>query len=112
MRKWEKQAENDKLRYQEEMKNWVPMANPLDGRPQKKKKDPNAPKRNKSAYFLFSIESRARVKEENPDASFGDIARLISAEYKALSEEELEVWKEKATEDKRRYEAEMQAYQG
>lgn len=88
------------------------MAEPGGGRPKKAKKDPNAPKRNMSAYFLYSIDARPRVKEENPDASFGDIARLISAEYKTLSSDEVEVWKEKAAADKVRYEEEMRQYQG
>ena len=42
-------------------------------RKKKKKKDPNAPKRNMSAFFLYSNANRVRIKEENPDARFGDI---------------------------------------
>jgi len=71
-RKWEKKAEQDKLRYQEEMKHYIPMEDPTGGGRKKAKKDPNAPKRNMSAYFLYSIEARPQVKADNPDASFGD----------------------------------------
>ena len=39
----------------------------------KKNKDPNRPKRNMSAFFLYSNAHRERVKGENPDAKFGDI---------------------------------------
>ena len=39
----------------------------------KPKKDPNKPKRNMSAFFLYSNAHRVRVKEENADAKFGDI---------------------------------------
>jgi hypothetical protein len=39
----------------------------------KKNKDPNKPKRNMSAFFLYSNAHRVRVKEENADAKFGDI---------------------------------------
>jgi hypothetical protein len=42
-------------------------------RKKKAKKDPNKPKRNMSAFFLYSNTNRDRVKEENPDAKFGDI---------------------------------------
>jgi hypothetical protein len=35
------------------------------------KKDPNAPKRGLSAYMFFSQANRNKVKEENPEASFG-----------------------------------------
>ncbi|KAJ3008305.1 hypothetical protein HKX48_008657, partial [Thoreauomyces humboldtii] len=35
-----------------------------------KKKDPNAPKKALSGFMIFSQENRARIKEENPDATF------------------------------------------
>jgi len=93
------------MRYQEEMKHYVPAEDPTGGgggggKRKKQKKDPNAPKRNMSAYFLYSIDARPLVKEENPDASFGDIARLISAKFKALPDKERKIWEEKAVADK------------
>ena len=45
-------------------------------RRKKKKKDPNRPKRNMSAFFLYSNANRERVKGENPDAKFGDIVSV------------------------------------
>ena len=39
----------------------------------KKKKDPNAPKRGQSNFMFNSNEVQAKVKEENPDATFGQI---------------------------------------
>ena len=39
----------------------------------KKKKDPNKPKRNMSAFFLYSNANRSRVKEENPGIAFGQV---------------------------------------
>ena len=44
-----------------------------------KHKDPNKPKRNMSAFFLYSQAFRAQVKEENPDAAFGDIVSHSTA---------------------------------
>jgi hypothetical protein len=35
--------------------------------------DPNKPKRAMSAFFLYSQAFRTKVKEENPEASFGEI---------------------------------------
>lgn len=112
MKKWTKKAEQDKIRYQEEMKHYVPMEDPSGGGKRKKaKKDPNAPKRNMSAYFLFSVHIRPTVKEENPEASFGDIARIISAKYKALDvDTERKDWDAKAAADKVRYQAQMEVY--
>lgn len=43
----------------------------------KAKKDPNKPKRNMSAFFLYSNANRARIKEENPGIAFGSV---VSAE--------------------------------
>jgi len=35
--------------------------------------DPGKPKRAMSAFFLYSQGNRSRIKEENPEASFGEI---------------------------------------
>merc|ERR1711935_567084 len=111
MKKYVKKAEQDKIRYQEQMKHYVPMEDPTGGGKRKKaKKDPNAPKRNMSAYFLFSVHIRPTVKEENPEAAFGDIARIISAKYKVLKPDEREKWDSKAAADKERYQRDMEAY--
>jgi hypothetical protein len=42
-------------------------------RKKKPKKDPLKPKRNMSAFFLYSNANRERVKTVNPEAKFGDI---------------------------------------
>lgn len=65
-----------------------------------------------SAYFLYSIDARPLVKEENPDASFGDIARLISSKFKGLSDKERKIWEDKAAADKVRYDREMAEING
>ncbi len=109
LKKWIKKAEGDKSRYQEEMKDYVPMDEP-GGKRKKAKKDPNAPKRNMSAYFLYSMHARPQVKEENPEASFGEIARIISAQFKELSDKEKKKWEKKAADDKDRYQREMADY--
>merc|ERR1712038_1581604 len=104
-------ALEDKERYAREMENYVPPSDTEDDGPRKKKKkDPNAPKRNMSAFFLYSNDIRPTVKAENPDAKFGDIAKIISRQYKELSEREMEKYQKLAAEDKERYQREMQEY--
>jgi len=76
----------------------------------KKKKDPRAPKNPMSAYMQFSVANRAKVKEKNAEASFGDLSRLISTAYKALTEEGMEKYTKMAATDKERYTAEMEKY--
>ena len=43
----------------------------------KRSKDPNAPKRPMTAYFLFMGKKRAEVKNANPDFKAGDIAKEL-----------------------------------
>lgn len=43
-----------------------------DKKKRKTKKDPAAPKRGLSAYMFFSQDQRATVKEESPEATFGN----------------------------------------
>ena len=40
-------------------------------------KDPNKPKRNMSAFFIYSNANRARVKEQNPDIKFGRVVSVV-----------------------------------
>lgn len=91
------------------MKHYVPIEEE-GGRKKKAKKDPNAPKRNMSAYFLYSMFARPQVKNDNPEASFGSIARIISEQFKALPDKERKKWEKKAADDKERYQREMAAY--
>ena len=89
-----------------------------DERPKKKmkrkgssgSKDPNAPKRGMSAFMFFSNAMRSKIKAENPDFAFGDIAKEIGKQFKELSADDKKEWDEKAAKDKARYQAEMADY--
>ncbi|KAI8335098.1 non-histone chromosomal protein 6 [Chlamydoabsidia padenii] len=70
------------------------------------KKDPNAPKRGLSAYMFFSQANRNKVKEENPEASFGQLGKILGQKWKEMSDEEKKPYNEQAEKDKARYEAE------
>ncbi|CAG9464626.1 unnamed protein product [Pedinophyceae sp. YPF-701] len=81
--------------------------------PKKKKrakKDPNAPKRNMSAYLYYSAEMRDKLDVEKPGLSLTEKAKLIGARWKELKPEDKEPYEDKARKDKERYEAEMQEY--
>ena len=45
-------------------------------------------KRSANAYAFFTKKNRASIKEENPDATFGELASLVGSAWKTLSEEE------------------------
>lgn len=76
----------------------------------KKKKDPNAPKQNMSAFLLYCIATRNDFRAANPDLVFGDVTKLLSANFKALTAEERAAWDDKAATDKARYHKEMAEY--
>jgi hypothetical protein len=53
-----------------------------------KKKDPNAPKKEPTAYILFTKENRPSVKEANPDLEAKEITKLLSQMWKEKKEAE------------------------
>lgn len=79
-------------------------------------KAPQAPKRFKSAYMFFSTvkhpEIRARLGHNGAKEKTTAIAKLVSIEWKRLSQEERAIWEEKARQDKIRFEKEKNAYSG
>lgn len=77
----------------------------------KKAKDPDAPKRPLSAYMFFSQDQRATVKEDNPDATFGDLGKLLGAKWKEMSDSEKKPYTAKAEADKVRYESAKAGYE-
>ncbi|KAL1927345.1 hypothetical protein VTP01DRAFT_3974 [Rhizomucor pusillus] len=79
-----------------------------DGK-RRSKKDKSGPKRGLSAYMFFSQEQRPKVKEENPDANFGAIGKILGERWKNMTDEEKAPYNAKAEEDKKRYEAEKAA---
>ena len=42
----------------------------------KKKKDPNAPKGALSSFMYFSKAKRPEIKDDNPEASFGELVSI------------------------------------
>lgn len=41
-----------------------------------------------SAYMFFVQDYRERIKEENPDATFGEVGKLLGAKWKEMSDAE------------------------
>jgi len=80
------------------------------GRTEKKKKDPNAPKRGLSAYMFFANEQRDNVRDENPGISFGQVGKLLGERWKALNDKQRAPYEAKAAADKKRYETEKASY--
>lgn len=128
---WNQRAEADKARFLHELSNYVPppgydvkgdATTPLVTHTSTKRRsggitsaikttrDPNAPKRNMSAYLLYQNCMREQFKAHNPGMTFGQLSKYTSYMYKCLSAEEKQRWEAHAAQDKARYEAEMQNY--
>ncbi|XVE92953.1 hypothetical protein REPUB_Repub01dG0148500 [Reevesia pubescens] len=70
----------------------------------KKGKDPNAPKRPSTAFFLFLDDFRKSYKEANPDAKgVTRVAKEGGEKWKSMSEEEKKPYVDKAAELKAEY---------
>ncbi|XP_026048710.1 high mobility group protein B1-like [Astatotilapia calliptera] len=97
--KFEDMAKQDKLCYEREMKNYVPPK----GQKKKRFKDPNAPKRPPSAFFLFCADFRPKIKSENPGLSIGDTAKKLGEMWNSSSAEEKQPYEKKAAKLKEKY---------
>jgi len=79
-------------------------------KPQKKKKDPNAPKQPLSAYFLFSQEERLKVKAEHPNYSICEVAKELGRRWADMAPEVKQRYQQMAEEGRQKYDQDMAAY--
>uniref|UniRef100_A0A7S4HR37 HMG box domain-containing protein n=1 Tax=Odontella aurita TaxID=265563 RepID=A0A7S4HR37_9STRA len=108
-KKYEEMAKDDGARYKREMANYSASSDDSDAG-KKKVKDKNAPKKNKSSYMCFAAHIRPTVKEQNPKASFTELAKLIGEKWKNISDSEKQKYETMAKEDTVRYKREMKDY--
>lgn len=57
----------------------------------KKKKDPNEPQKPVSAYALFFRDTQAAIKGQNPNATFGEVSKIVASMWDGLAEEQKQV---------------------
>ena len=77
---------------------------------QKKVKDPNAPKRPMSAYFLFMNSVRPEVRKDNPEATIGEIAKIIGKMSGEIDADKKAKFDKDAAAAKKKWEVEKAAY--
>ena len=102
-------AEKDKVRYDREMASYTPPAGEGGGR-KRKKKDPNAPKRPLSAFFLFCHDERPSVKQVYPSYSIGEVAKELGERWSKVLPEVKQMYEQRVGKDKQRYEIEINNY--
>ncbi|KAM3850011.1 TOX high mobility group box family member 4-B-like [Diretmus argenteus] len=83
---------------------------PVGGKKGKKKKDPNEPQKPVSAYALFFRDTQAAIKGQNPNASFGEVSKIVASMWDSLAEEQKQVYKRKTEAAKREYLKALAAY--
>ena len=80
----------------------------------KKLKDPDKPKRTRSAFFYFSEEQRPRlmdkVRKGGGKVNIGTISKQLGSMWKALSPKKREKYDTLNKKDKSRYQDEMEVY--
>ncbi|CAH2041615.1 unnamed protein product [Thlaspi arvense] len=77
---------------------------------QKEESDPKKPKKPASSFLLFSKEARKNLMEERPGINNSTLNAFISVKWKELSEEERQVWNEKAAKAMEAYKKEIEEY--
>ena len=63
-------------------------AEPVKG---KKKADGDKPKRAPSPYIVFCTKKRPEIKAENPDASFGQLGKILGERWAKLTDAQKKV---------------------
>ncbi|XP_043118105.1 TOX high mobility group box family member 4-A isoform X2 [Puntigrus tetrazona] len=82
----------------------------LGGKKGKKKKDPNEPQKPVSAYALFFRDTQAAIKGQNPNATFGEVSKIVASMWDSLGEEQKQVYKRKTEAAKKDYLKALAAY--
>ncbi|XP_051553110.1 thymocyte selection-associated high mobility group box protein TOX-like isoform X1 [Myxocyprinus asiaticus] len=76
----------------------------------KKKKDPNEPQKPVSAYALFFRDTQAAIKGQNPNATFGEVSKIVASMWDSLGEEQKQMYKKKTETAKKEYLKQLAAY--
>jgi len=114
----EQEAAEDKARYDEDMKDYVPPSDDelVASKGSKKKSDPNAPKGKKSAYIFFCSDNRDAAKTEiGTDGKATDVTKLLATWWNELKadkdrSDELDKYNKMAADDKSRHDKETEEY--
>ncbi|CDW55745.1 thymus high mobility group box protein TOX [Trichuris trichiura] len=80
------------------------------GRKRKPKKDPNEPQKPVSAYALFFRDTQATIKGQNPNASFGEVSKIVATMWDGLNSDAKNVYKQKTESAKKDYLKQLAAY--
>ena len=79
----------------------------------RRKKDPNAPRRPKSAYMFFMQENRARIISGNglDKKKITDVGKAVGEAWRKMSDKQKKSYESKSAADKARYRKELKKWE-
>ncbi|CAG0912218.1 unnamed protein product [Notodromas monacha] len=69
----------------------------------KKKKDPHEPQKPVSAYALFFRDTQASIKVQKPNASFGEVSKIVASMWDTLNQDRKNEYKKQTEVAKKEY---------
>lgn len=88
-----------------------PVSPGKSGRIGKSKRDPDAPKKPLTAYFVFAQKNRASILRKHPNAGVTEVARLNAQAWANLSKDEKNSYIEEAAQLEEAYDETYEAYE-
>lgn len=78
----------------------------------KKQRKANNPlssiKKPRTSFSFYTKENRIKIQKKNPKATFGELSKLVSVDWKKITEKDKNYYKKLETKDKKRYEQEKE----
>ncbi|KAI4892367.1 hypothetical protein NFI96_023302 [Prochilodus magdalenae] len=100
--RFEDMAKQDKVRYDQEMMHYTGKRG--------KKKDPNAPKRPPSGFFIFCSEHRPKIKAQYPHMGIGEVAKKLGEMWNNLTDAHKQPYVIKSNKLKDKYQQDIADY--
>lgn len=68
------------------------------------------PRRPRNAYMLFVFDNRSAIKDQNPNATGGEVSKLLHIQWKAMSEEHKQPYEAAYKANKDKFDKDMKTY--
>jgi hypothetical protein len=104
-------SEETQAQFMELVKSMTPKLETKTVKKAKKKKDPDAPKKNKSSYIFYCSDVRAVITKENPGLKSKEIVSEMGRQWRETSDKDKQKYIDLASIDKERYIDDMKTYE-
>lgn len=109
---YEERAAEDKKRYERERAEFPDDGEDEGPSKKRKKKDPDAPKKNLNAWMFFIQEVRPQIVEQLGEEGrrVAQVTKAVGERWSKMTAEEKQPYEDMAIADKKRYQQEMEQY--